>query len=204
MVKKLKDASAEERILTAAKKVFLAKGMSGARMQDIADEAGINKALVHYYFKNKEQLFEKIFMELSTSFFPKMVAIFASPDSLKKKIESFCSAYIDNILDNPHIPLFVLNEISQRPATFIKKVLKVSPLNMAFMSQQIDAQIKAVNIKPISAVQLMMNVLSMCIFPFIGKPILMNIMKLDEGVFRQLMEARKREIPKFIFDSIKK
>src|SRR5262245_51487236 len=62
MVKKKKDQPTEERIITAARKVFLSKGLAGARMQDIADEAGINKALLHYYFRSKEKLFDMIFM----------------------------------------------------------------------------------------------------------------------------------------------
>src|ERR1700746_3632850 len=97
MVNTKKDENTEERILTAAKEVFLKKGMAGARMQDIADEAGINKAMLHYYFRSKEKLFERIFMELSQRFFPRLIMIFESDENLFKKIEMFVVEYIDQM-----------------------------------------------------------------------------------------------------------
>src|SRR6185437_7301913 len=89
MVKNKKEKTAEEKILDAAKKVFVTKGMAGARMQDIADEAGINKALLHYYFRSKEKLFEMIFAEAAEKLFPKINAIFESDVPLFEKIERF-------------------------------------------------------------------------------------------------------------------
>ena len=104
MVKKKIDQSTEQIILEAAKKVFVRKGMAGARMQDIADEAGINKALLHYYFRNKEKLFEMIFMEAAEKFFPRINAIFDSDQPLFEKIESFCEEYISVVMENPYLP----------------------------------------------------------------------------------------------------
>lgn len=203
MVKIKKDTTTEEKILDAAKKVFVARGLSGARMQDIADEAGINKALLHYYFRNKERLFETIFTELATGFFPQIKKIFESEDPLFAKIEQFCAGYIDQILSSPYIPIFVLNEMHQRPEWFADKVLKAGPPNVAKLVKQIEAEIKAGRITPIHPVQLIMNMLSLCIFPFIGKPMLMSVMGITEPAFRKMMESRKKEIPKFIIESIK-
>src|ERR1044072_5809634 len=105
--------STEEKIVTAAKKVFLAKGLAGARMQDIADEAGINKALVHYYFRNKEKLFEVIFTEAALKLFPKINIIFESDGTLFEKIRLFVAEYITVMSENPYLPMFVLNEINK-------------------------------------------------------------------------------------------
>ena len=87
MAKVQQDTTTEGKILAAARKVFIAKGMAGARMQDIADEAGINKALLHYYFRSKEKLFETIFKELSLQFLPRINSLFESELSLFEKIE---------------------------------------------------------------------------------------------------------------------
>ena len=198
-----KDESTEARILAAAKKVFVARGMTGARMQDIADEAGINKALLHYYFKNKEKLFEMIFVEITMNFFPRMKMIFESDDPLFIKIENFCSAYIDNILSNPYIPIFVLNEIHQRPQWFVKKVLKAGPPQLTIFLRQVEESVKTGAIRPVHPMQLLLNILSMCIFPFVAKPMLMALTGIDEPAFRNIMELRKKEIPRFIIDSIK-
>src|SRR4029078_3015094 len=122
MVKFRKEQNTEEKILSAAKKVFLKEGMAGARMQDIADEAGINKAMLHYYFRSKEKLFETIFKELSIEFLPRVNAIFESDLSLFEKIEVFCSEYISRMMENPFIPLFIVNEINKQPEIFLKKM----------------------------------------------------------------------------------
>ena len=104
-----KNDNTKERILISAKKVFLLKGMAGARMQDIADEAGINKAMLHYYFQNKEKLFEVIFQESLSMFFPKITGIINADESLFGKIENFCKVYIEQMQKNAYLPLFVLN-----------------------------------------------------------------------------------------------
>src|ERR1700759_4757996 len=118
-----KDLSTEEKILSAAKKVFLTKGMDGARMQDIADEAGINKALLHYYFRSKDKLFEQIFLDVAGALLPRIFAILESDRGLFEKIESFCDEYISQLIETPYVPIFILNEIHRQPQTFLKKVL---------------------------------------------------------------------------------
>ena len=205
MTKRIKDQSTEEVILQAARNVFIKKGMFGARMQDIADEAGINKALLHYYFESKDKLFEKVFMEAAGHLFPKVNEVFNSDAGLFEKIEKFCDEYITVVMENPYLPLFVMNEVHQNPEYFMKKVwaAKTKPDPSKFLAQ-IDAEVKKGTIKPVSPLQLMMNLLSMTIFPFIAKPIIQMNLGLDEFQFRHAMEQRKKEIPKFIIDSIRK
>jgi TetR/AcrR family transcriptional regulator len=203
--KMLKEKSTEEKILAAAKKVFVAKGMAGARMQDIADEAGINKALLHYYFRNKEKLFEVIFLEAAQKLFPKINSIFESDMALFEKIENFCEEYITIMSENPYLPLFVLNELNQNPENFLNKIWNKQkfPKPQKFL-EQIEKEVKNGAIKNISPLHLLINLISMCIFPFVGKAMIQFINNLDELQFRNIMIQRKKEIPKFIIDSIKK
>ena len=120
----MREESTEEKILAAAKKVFLSKGMAGARMQDIADEAGINKALLHYYFRNKEKLFEVIFAAAAQQLFPTINSIFESDIPLFEKIEKFCEEYITVMIENPYLPLFVLYEMSNDPKFLMNKIFQ--------------------------------------------------------------------------------
>jgi TetR/AcrR family transcriptional regulator len=205
MAKQKRDQTTEEKILTAAKLVFVQKGMAGARMQDIADEAGINKALLHYYFRNKEKLFEVIFMEAASKLFPRINQIFSSDQPLFEKIESFCEQYITVIMENPYLPLFVLNEINRDPEYFLQKVWagNARPNPVKFL-EQIEREVKKGTIKRISPLHLLLNLISMSIFPFVSKPMLQKNLGLDELQFRAVMEQRKKEIPKFIIDAIKK
>lgn len=206
LAKYKKNRGTEEKILEAARKVFVRKGMFGARMQDIADEAGINKALLHYYFKNKEKLFEEIFMEAAAKLFPKINQIFSSDEPLFTKIAKFCEEYINVAIENPYLPLFVLNEMNQDPVYFMNKLWGKNgnkPDPRKFL-QQIDDEVKKGNIRDISPLQLLMNLISMTIFPFIGKPVFQMNLGIDDMQFRMVMEQRKQEIPRFIIDAIKK
>ncbi|HWH62076.1 MAG TPA: TetR/AcrR family transcriptional regulator, partial [Ginsengibacter sp.] len=195
----------EEKILAAAKKVFITKGMYGARMQDIADEAGINKALLHYYFRSKEKLFEVIFMEAAQKLFPKINSIFESDMPLFEKIETFTEEYITIISENPYLPLFVLNEINQDPETFLNKIWNKQkfPRPQKFL-EQIEKEVKKGTIKRISPLHLLINLISMSVFPFVAKSMIQFTMGLDELQFRNVIEQRKKEVSKFIIDSIKK
>ena len=205
MVKKAKDKGAEERILAAAKKVFTTKGMAGARMQDIADEAGINKALVHYYFRDKDKLFEVVFLAEAQKFFPKINAIFNSEATLFAKIENFVNEYIDEMQENPYLPWFVMNELHRDPDQFMYKIWGENNLpKPGKFLEQIENEVKKGTIKKISPVHLLMNLLSMTIFPFVAKPMLTRNLRLNEKQFKEIMEQRKSEVPGFIFDSIKK
>lgn len=200
-----KEKSTEERILIAAQKVFILKGMAGARMQDIADEAGINKALLHYYFKNKQVLFEVILSEAAQKLFPKINSIFDSDTPLFEKIKKFCEEYITIIAENPYLPIFVLNEINQDPENFLGKIWDKQklPKPQKFL-EQIEREAKKGIIKNISPTHLLINLISMCIFPFVGKAMIQFTLALDELQFRNIIMQRKKEIPKFIIDSIKK
>lgn len=205
MVKLKKDISTQEKILAAAKKIFTARGMDGARMQDIADEAGINKALLHYYFRSKDKLFEMIFLEEARKFFPKINMIFDSDLHLFRKIELFAEEYITEMVDNPALPWFVMNEINRNPDKFLYEIWGKSNLpRPGKLLEQIKTEIREGKIKPISPVHLLMNMLSLCIFPFVARPMLQRTLGLDTKLFRTIMEQRKKEIPEFIIESIRK
>jgi AcrR family transcriptional regulator len=204
-VKKENDDSTEEKILKAARKVFTTKGMAGARMQDIANEAGINKAMLHYYFRDKEKLFEMIFFSEAQKFFPKINLIFISDAPLFEKIRQFVSEYIDEMLENPDLPWFVMNEINRNPENFYKNIWgKNNMPQPGKLLEQIEKEVRDGRIKKIKPVHLLMNMLSMTIFPFIAKPMLMKNMRMNDAEFRKAMEERKKEIPAFIIESLKK
>jgi TetR/AcrR family transcriptional regulator len=198
-----RDQSTEEKILSAARKVFLNKGMDGARMQDIADEAGINKALLHYYFRSKDKLFEQIFLEVASSMLPRIFSIFQSDDTLFTKIEKFCDTYITQEIRTPYVPIFILNEVNRQPQAFLKKVLGNTSPPVEKLLQQIEKETKAGIIKPIDPLQLLLNTLSLCIFPFLASPMIQLLTGMEAKKFRVLMEERKKLVPQLIIESIK-
>ncbi len=205
---KLKKISAttEERIKEAAKKVFVQKGYTGARMQDIANEAKINKALLHYYFRSKDQLFELIFMENVQKMMPKINSIIDSDDKLFDKIEKFVAEYLAMLSENPFLPLFVVNELSSHPERFFQKIAPLANdgLKVNKFIQQIQDEAAKGKIIPISPVTLLMNTISLCVFPYLGKPMIQFVFGFDELQYRMILEQRKKEVAMFIINSIKK
>lgn len=204
MAKVKKDQSTEEKILQAARKVFVRDGMSGARMQDIADEAGMNKALLHYYFRNKEKLFETVFREATHQFLQRMNGIFEADLPLFDKIRTFCREYIAQIIANPFIPQFLFSEMNKHPEKMLKKIWGNEKPNLHVLAAQIQQEIMKGAIKPMHPMHLVMNMFAMCVFPFIAKPMMQFATNVSDAQFFEFMEQRKTIIPEFIIDSIRK
>lgn len=199
-----KDLNTEQKILLAAKKVFIEKGLEGARMQEIADEAGINKALLHYYFRSKDKLFEGVFREAFFRLLPTVIALLKQDIPLFEKIRLFTEQYIDIFKENHHIPGFVLHELSQNPGRVVALISTVGIQPDIFI-KQVNEEVRKGTIRPIDPRDLIVNMLAMCIFPFVAAPILKNIIfSEDQDAFNAFIEDRKRSVPEFIINSIKK
>ncbi len=195
----------EKLIMEAAKKIFGRKGLDGTRMQEIADEAGINKALVHYYFRSKDKLFEAVINETFLSFFPKVMSLMSNPSiSLFQKIKSFVDLYITLIQENPHIPGFMAQELSKGRADRILELLRDSGLKPEVFFQQIEQEIKTGTIIPVNPIHLFVNMISMCIFPFLARPLISGLLIRDRIDYDEFLEERKKKLPQFIINSIKK
>jgi AcrR family transcriptional regulator len=199
----MQDLNTEQNILNAAILVFQRKGMAGARMQEIADEAKINKAMLHYYFRNKQLLFEAVFMKAFSQLAPQLNLIFASNDTVFEKIRKFTSNYIDFILVNPYLPTFIIQELNNNPE-FVKKFMvhgnKPDPNPFLL---QIEKEIALGKIKKINPKQLLLNLLSLSVFPFVAKTMLKLVMDVSDQEFLELMEERKTLISEQIINSIK-
>jgi TetR/AcrR family transcriptional regulator len=204
--KKRIDKNAELAILEAAKRVFTEKGFAGARMDEIAKAAGINRALLHYYFRSKEKLFELIFEERIKEFFGGLAKIVFSPISLSEKIRAIVTHNITMVQQNPHLPIFVMQEIARNPQRLIqfseKASVKPGLIYQSFTAQ-VNAEIKNGKIKKTDPGQLLINTMSMAIYPFIARPMIMNLQQIDAPGFEKLMERRKNEVAEFILDALK-
>ncbi|MGD0710185.1 MAG: TetR/AcrR family transcriptional regulator [Bacteroidales bacterium] len=200
----IQDQTTEKKILDAAKTVFLEKGFDGARMQEIADEAKINKALVHYYFRSKDKLFDAIFQEAFQQFLPKIAEIMMTEKPLFEKIEFFIDTYIFMLLKNPHLPGFVMHEINRNPDRIVN-IIKGSGFKPEYLEKAIRKEVKAGLIIPIDPVHLIINILGMCLFPIIGRPIIKGFVFNDsDKAYNKFLSERKKEVTSFVINSIKK
>jgi AcrR family transcriptional regulator len=199
----MKDSNTEQNILNAAISVFQKKGMAGARMQEIADEANINKAMLHYYYRNKQLLFEAVFMQAFQKFAPHINSIFNSERTVFEKIEDFTDSYISFVIENPYLPTFLIQEININPefaTTFFRAHTTPDP---ELFEKQIAYEVEKGILKPIDPKQLLLNLFSLCAFPFVGGGLVKGILKIDKVSFNAMMEERKKLIPELIINSIK-
>ena len=196
--------STEEKIFNAARIVFQKKGFAGARMQEIADEAGINKAMLHYCFKNKELLFKAIFMNAFGQLAPQINAIFNSQDTVFDKITKFTHSYISFVILNPYLPQFVIQEMNNNPEFVMSFMNYENRPNPAILIAQIEKEIADGIIKPIQPKQLLLDIFSMTVFPFAAKMMVKGIIQISDTEFNQMMEERKTTIAEHIINSIKK
>ena len=202
------EKSTEEIIFDAAQEVFVQKGFNGARMEEIAKEAGINKSLLHYYYRTKEKLFSAIFSRVFSTFMPKALDFIESDAPLFSKIEFFVNTYIDLLLKNPYIPNFIIGEINRNPDNIAELLGNLTGItkNDAFgkFAAMIKKEVEKGTIRPIEPEQLIVNMIAMCIFPFVARPILQGIIfKNDKKQYQQFLESRKKEVADFIIQSIK-
>ena len=200
---KTKNTTTESSILDAAKRIFQHKGMAGARMQEIADEAGINKALLHYYFRSKQLLFEAVFKKAFSMLAPQLNEVMNSDTSICEKIKNFSSNYISFVIKHPYLPNFIIQELNRNPE-FVDKIITEKHFpNINKFRKQINDKVTEGVIRPIKAEQLFINIMALNIFPFIAAPLLKGFMNANDKDYLQLMEERKVEVADFIINAIK-
>jgi AcrR family transcriptional regulator len=205
------DADTEQRILDAAHAVFIRRGTAGARMQDIADEAGVNKALLHYYFRSKSRLADAVFQRVTSVIFLRLSETAGSDAEIDDKVRRIIAIYIEQLSKTPYVPAYVISELNQHPERtrqFFDAVRpagapKGPPPFLLKLGKQIDARVRAGTMRPISAGQFIANIASLCIFPFAAKPMICTLLDLDDRGFNAFIEERKTGLPEFFLSGLR-
>jgi len=199
----MKDEGTEEHILSAAEKVFQRKGMDGARMQEIANEAGINKAMLHYYYRSKRFLFEAVLSKAFYLIAPEINRVINDDTHLFQKIENFTHSYINFLQKHPYLPNFLIQELN-RDSDFIGVLRsKKDFLDFQKFQEQVDREVREGNIRPIKAEQLFIHLLSLNVFPFLAAPLIKGFLQLNGSEYKHLMEERKEEVTRILINYIK-
>ncbi len=192
------DSSTEEKIKEAARVVFTRKGYVATKVRDIAAEADINLSLVNYYFRSKEKLFELIMAENVQMLFDKIQpVIYNGETTVIEKIELIVDHYIDLLMENPDLPLFIINEVMSGSNKLPRMTDNGKILLNSHFARQLIAlkQEGKIDFHP---VQIMMNVIGMIIFPFLGRQLMLRSGALKDDEFRAIVEERKKLIPHWI------
>ena len=199
-----KNISTEENILMIAREVFMKNGYDGTSMQMIADAAEINKSLLHYYYRSKERLFTRIFEKVFNQFIPHVGVIFMSDKPLEEKITAFVDRYIDVFMENPLIPIFVMQELSKKPQQ-LAELIKEAGINPDIMIENISLTLEKENAAIKDPRHFLVNLIGLCIFPFAARPLVQRMLfGNDEEAYHDFLVERKKEVPKFIINAIMK
>lgn len=205
------DGDTERRILAAAHAVFSRRGTSGARMQEIAAEAGVNHALLHYYFRSKQQLAETVFMQAAASFFPPLMVLLGSDVSLDLKVRQVVEHEIATLRRTPFLPGYIISEIAQYPDRVAALISKLggdgeeSPRarGLRRLKADIDAAVQSGTIRPISAEQFLVSLVALCVFPFAARPMLQAILDLSETQYAEFIEHRRTSLADFFLAGLR-
>ena len=199
------DKQTEEKIFEAATDVFVDKGMDGARMQNIADRAGINKALLHYYFRTKDHLFDAVFAKLAQKMFMKFSPIFEEDLSLEEKIRFFFREHITFLQQNPKLPGFILNEINHNPQRIKKLMNNIDFRNiwLTILEHHKD-ELNKYNITEETIPQIMTTIASLSVFPFAARGIFELVFNNIGVDFDKYIEERKEFAAEFVIKAITK
>lgn len=204
-VRKPKDESTKAIILEAAKEVFMQKGYTGTRTQEIADKAGINKAMLHYYYGNKEKLFRVILTEATQLIAPMVIKSLSTDKDIRGKLKDLVTNHTALLLDRPHLPMFVMHELSQNQGAFITDMIEREqiPLVMLGFFQQVIEEGEAGMIRKVNPIHLLINVMSMTVFPFIMRPMITSVAEIPELGYHTILEERTAQNIEFIHAALR-
>lgn len=198
------DISTEQKIKDAARTMFHKKGFVATRTRDIAEEANINLALLNYYFRSKKKLFDIIMLETIYRFIDKMSLLMNDANtSLEDKVTLITSNYIDFIIAEPNIPIFMLHEMRNSNNEILNKLPLIEVLKGSVFFKQFEEAVAVGKIIEENPFHFLMNLWSLIIFPFLGKPIITVINNMSEDDFVQFMQERKTLIPMWIKSMLK-
>lgn len=207
----VREAATEQRILEAARAVFLRRGTAGARMQEIAQEAGVNQALVHYYFRTKERLAGAVFQQIASRIFPALAQTLGADISLDEKIDRLIAIYLDNLSQNLFVPGYLISELHHHPERVQQLLSSVigadprilMPSLLKTLEKQINERVHEGTMRPIKPQQFVVNLISLCIFPFAARPMLSIVFGMDDAAFMRFIAQRKKELPDFFRSALR-
>jgi TetR/AcrR family transcriptional regulator len=207
-----RDGDTERRILDAAHAVFLRRGTAGARMQEIAAEAQVNQALLHYYFRSKEQLARAAFERAGSQLMPPVIQVMASDAPLADKVARVVALELDHLSRTPYLPGYIIGEVAHRPERAQQLIAamtrgltpdEIRPRIFGTLRRQIAQGVAAGTLRPIAPESFMVNLVSLCIFPFAARPMLQAMLALDDAGFARFIAKRRDDLVVFFLGALR-
>jgi TetR/AcrR family transcriptional regulator len=209
--KAARDGDTERRILAAAHDVFVRRGTAGTRMQEIAAKARVNQALLHYYFRSKDQLARAAFERAAGQLMPAVIQVMAGDAEIEEKVARVIDIELDHLSRAPYLPGYIIGEVTHHPERVLQLIAAITGRTaddirvrvLGPLQQQIDARVASGTMRPIAASAFMVNLLSLCIFPFAVRPLLMALFGADDQQFAAFISRRRSELADFFLKALR-
>jgi TetR/AcrR family transcriptional regulator len=206
-----RDGDTEQRILDAAHTVFVRRGTAGARMQEIAAEAHVNQALLHYYFRSKDRLSRAAFERAAAQLMPAVVEVLGSDAELDVKVARVIDLELDHLARAPYLPGYIIGEVTHHPDRARQLIAamtgqtpeNIRPQVIAKLSSQLDAQVRSGRIRAVAPEQFIVNLMSLCIFPFAARPMIVALLGMDAAAFDRFIAERRRDLTAFFLGALR-
>ncbi len=201
-----RDAGLEKSILDTAERLFMEKGFALTSTTEIARIVGCNQAMVHYYYRTKERLFEAVFENKVKLFFSNFIQISEMNLPFEEKLRIKIEAHFDMLLQNPRLPFLIVNELTTNPERIkkLKEKIGVYPKTVFMqLEDELRRESEAGRIRQITAIDLIISIVSLNAGIFLATPIINEALGLPESEFKVFAEARKKENVKIILQSLK-
>ncbi len=198
------DSPTPDRILDAAHRVFLRRGTAGARTQEIADEAGVNKALVHYYFGTKQALADAVFQRVASVFLPSLFGVLSAPDlPLRERVRQVAERQVAFHRSHPYMAIYLLSEIHTAPERLNSLVGRHGRPSLAPLQAQLDAAAAAGTIRPTGVSEFMVNLMSLLVFPVVARPMIRHVVGIGETEYDRFLDQRAEQVVTFFFAGLR-
>ncbi len=195
----IEQVQTEKLIKEKAKDLFFKKGFLNATTQEIADEAGVNRALIHYYFRSRDQMLEILLDETMLEKKERVRGILSSSLPFRQKIANYINTIVDYGLTYPYLDNFIISETARRPDK-VKLFCSKDRTKMSdFIREDLEQEIKSGNIASISPEHFMVNLSALCNYPLLAKVVLQTIHGMPDSVYRKFLIERKQIIFRTIF-----
>jgi TetR/AcrR family transcriptional regulator len=194
------EAQTESLIKEKAKNLFFQKGLLKATTQEIADEAGVNRALIHYYFRSREQMLDILLEETLMEKKERASRILSSVLPFREKIALYIDTVVDHGLKYPYLENFIISETARNPDRMKNFCAQYPVKSSDLIRKQLEEEIRKKNIEPISPEHFMVNLVAMCNYPLLAKSVLKTIHGMTEASYKKFLQERKQIIYATIFN----
>lgn len=198
----VKDCKTEQLIKDTAKRIFLTEGKMLATTQDIADAAGVNRTLLHYYFRSRDVLFNMVFKEALTKLRERLHEVLGSELPFKQKVENLVNVFYEELTESPYLETFIALHLNQEPEKYEELfiVLPGGKERMKNFFKEVQREMDKGNIAEMKPVNFFINLFALMAYPFVARPIYLKMFDLTDAAYNRLLIERKKSIITMLFN----